>query len=234
MKFFKSQSPTGIDLLRSLKSDNVDLLQNYIKSNYMQFDFNELVLALPKIQKTNFYSILTEEIKLRIVVGDFMSDYKIDYQLLRNITDFQQVDQLIKLYLANNLANHFTLYNKLEQTYVIHFYFQINQMNPKILDQYLSIFENHHQNPQNEKAFKQFLNELDIETFPVFIDVVNLIKQYMEASTFGQIFTPQIVSHIFSQFMLNLSDEEQLLEQLHINDISHIVPASFSKFFNAD
>ncbi len=38
MKFFKSSEPLKIDLDRSLKSDNIEMISNYIKVNYMNFD----------------------------------------------------------------------------------------------------------------------------------------------------------------------------------------------------
>lgn len=71
MRFFEGQDPIKIDLERSMKSENVDLIQNYVKQNYIQFQNSQLVQIIPKIARSQVFERVRGEIKLRIVGSNF-------------------------------------------------------------------------------------------------------------------------------------------------------------------
>ncbi len=52
MKFFSGTDFPKVDFERSLKSQNTELILNFILNNYKDFTFRELILGLSRTNKT--------------------------------------------------------------------------------------------------------------------------------------------------------------------------------------
>ena len=63
--------------------------------NYTNFEFKQLIICLPKVLKSPVFIKVMNEIKLRIILGDFETSAATDYLILKNAFEFSLSDNLL-------------------------------------------------------------------------------------------------------------------------------------------
>jgi len=168
MKFFRGMEPNPIDLERAVKCDNVEMLNNYVKMNYIGFNFNQLVTVLGSLTKIWITSSrIFTEIKLRIVGDKYESNKKIMYLLFSGGKDLILRDVMMKKFISLELDKYFDEYTHSEQAEIVQFMFEADIVKTSRVIQYLSFYKNLvESNTISEYfdglSFQEMINELKV------------------------------------------------------------------------
>lgn len=68
MKFFQGNESLKVDVFRSLRNENQEMILNYIRMNYMNFGINELIIAMVK-SKSEIIKKIFWELKFKVVTN---------------------------------------------------------------------------------------------------------------------------------------------------------------------
>lgn len=104
MKFFGGQEPMKIDLDRSMKSENMDLIHNYIKLNYTKFDDEQLVAVMPKVSRSPLIDKIKAEMRQRILSDSFTLTAEQGSSLIECLEDINYNDRVIVLYALTTVS----------------------------------------------------------------------------------------------------------------------------------
>lgn len=142
MKFFEGQEPMKIDLERSIKSENTELLQNYIKSNYISFENGQLVEIIPKVARSPVFEKIKAEIRLRIIGSNFKLTPSELFDLLLGIEETYLADKLIVLFTLSEISEHFNSFSHCQQAKIISLSLKLNRISAPLALQFLDYFNN--------------------------------------------------------------------------------------------
>lgn len=193
MRFFTASEPLKIDLERSIKTENHEMIVNYVRLNYLSFDFKQLVIALEKRLKPDLSEKLFQEIKLRIAMDAEQKSPEVLVALL---------DYSIKECLDDELLSHFLTTEILQTTFdetlpfvkltlVMHFLFEMNTMEVKTLEDYLVKFSGWKKSGKISSCSLKELNNLVI--------VVENFRKIMEKKDFEQEFDKTFMDTLFKE-----------------------------------
>ena len=205
MRFFAANEPMKIDLERSIKNENRDMIINYVKINYLSFDFQQLVLSLEKHLKIDLSLKLFHEIKLRIAVEAYQTNSSILLSLLNYSGEACRNDPLISRFLAVEFIKNFEEFQFLEQIHVMNFLLKINFLPKKTLADFLKNCKEWKDADGKLSAFSlKYLNEL--------LAVVNELHHVMRSEKFELAFKANFREEIYKEviFVLNKNQENRL------------------------
>ena len=119
MRFFLSADPPKIDLERSIRNENQDTINNYIKMNYQTFDINQLIIIAEKTNKYDMVKKILTEIKIKIVLNKINLNEKMAFSLLYNNWEHIKKDETISNFLFEELYNNFDKLKINEKNYCV-------------------------------------------------------------------------------------------------------------------
>lgn len=68
MKFFQANEGLKVDVFRSLRNENQEMILTYIRMNYMNFGINELIIAMGK-SKSEIFKKIFLELKFKVIIN---------------------------------------------------------------------------------------------------------------------------------------------------------------------
>jgi hypothetical protein len=193
MRFFTASEPLKIDLERSIKNENNDMIMNYVRINYLSFDFQQLVLSLEKRLKPDLSDRLFHEIKLRIANDTEQKTPEILISLLNYSMNNCVNDDLMAHFLACELLNVACDKNlKFEKLLVaMRFFFALNRIEEKTLEAFLMRLEEWKKTDKIKEFSLNDLNNLMI--------VVKELKTIMKKKNFDEIFDRGFLDKLFNE-----------------------------------
>jgi len=193
MRFFKGMEPNPIDLERAVKNDNVDLLNNYVKMNYIGFDFFQLVVvmgSLTKIHSTS--SRVFTEIKVRVTAGKYDSNKKIMFQLLTGAREYILQDDMMKKFTILEVDKYFDQYTHKEQSEIILFMFEADSVKSSRILQYLS----HYEPIVQEGKISEYFESLSPEEVSLELKVFDTLAKNLVPEGFEKLVNRQLLDSL--------------------------------------
>ena len=191
MKFFLGNEPMKIDLERSIKNENREMIINYIKINYITFDFSQLVLSLEKKLTHDLNNKLLHEIKLRISMESFQTNPQINYVLLSYSPEYCCGDPLISKFLAVEFIRDFNGYLFNEKIYILNFLIEINMIPKQIIENFLEEVIKWRVQPG--------LKEFSIKQLNKFIANIGQLEVVIEKEIFKNVFPQVFLDELFKE-----------------------------------
>ena len=206
MRFFKAIEPVAIDLERAVKNENVDMLNNYVKMNYLGFTFTQLITVLGSLNRIPITaSRLYTEIKMRIVSDKYETNKKIILQLLIGGREAILNDDMMKRFVLNEIDNYFAEYNHDEKTEILDFMFRANLLKTSHILNYLSFYDK----MIKENTVDDYVKSLSFPNLLRQVNIVEFFHTYFTEESFAKHVDKQItnslanrVNRIFLSLML--------------------------------
>lgn len=231
MKFFTQTEPAKIDLERSIKSENLELITNYVRLNYFSFDFTQLVLALEKNLRADLNQKLFNEIKLRIAIEEPMVKPEILLSFLKYSPSVCRNDPLVSRFLCLEMMKAFPQFKFKEKVQIISFLFSMNCLDEACVNEFLDSFQ---QWKKNEGIF----NDFDLKSLNELLSSLNTLYHLMKPDIFSDCFTEVFINLLFQEviqrlnqaFPVELQEENQGFKPEVLSDL---LQPRCSDFFNA-
>lgn len=198
MKFFTQTEPAKIDLERSIKSENLEIIKNYVRVNYFTFDFAQLVLALEKNLRGDINIKLFNEIKHRIAVEELVVNPEILLSFLKYSPSICRNDPLVSRFLCVEMMKAFPQFKFKEKVQIISFLFSMNYLNEACVNEFLDSFQ---QWKKNDNIFTDF----DLKSLNELLSSLNTLYQLMKPEIFSDCFTEAFLNHLFQEVIESLS-----------------------------
>ena len=193
MRFFTASEPLKIDLERSIKTENHEMIVNYVRLNYLSFDFKQLVIALEKRLRPDLNERLFQEIKLRIAMDAEQKSPEVLVALLDYSVKECIDDDLLSNFLTTEILQ--TTFDEtlpfVKLTLFMRFLFAINIMEVKKLEDYLVKFSEWKKSGKLAACSLKDLNNLVI--------VVEDFRKIMEKKDFEQEFDKSFMDALFKE-----------------------------------
>lgn len=108
-----------VNLERSLKNENSELLNQHVRSNFGKFTFSQLVLSLDKIQRNDIASMLRSQVFRKVIREDIEALALTKEALLtmiatRRLSEDRDFLEHIVLYYADQHFDKMTLAEKIK------------------------------------------------------------------------------------------------------------------------
>ena len=195
MRFFSVSEMIKVDIERAMKSENIDLLNNYVKNNYMTFEYEQLVTVFEKLSIASSAPRLLQEIKLRILANKHKENPKIIFMLFRSLRSLKEMeDRFNKTYILVGLSKYFKDYSHSHQAEILNFMIDDNSTKLELLEIFLQFYENKFQN------FEDIVNFYESFEDPTFIEYMNLYRKLdciMKPEAFNKIFSRELLDFLF-------------------------------------
>ena len=198
MKFFSTSDMMKVDIERAIKSENIDLLNNYVKNNYMTFEYEQLVMVLEKLLIASSAPRLIQEIKLRILQNKHKENPKILLLLLRCFKETQ--DKFNKKYILVALCKHFENFSHSDQTEVLNFMIDNNYIKLDLLESYLKFYENKFQSLQE---FVNFYEGLEDQILIQYMNLYRKLYRIMKPEEFNNIFSRKLLDFLYTRVLIH-------------------------------
>ncbi|KAL4472010.1 hypothetical protein ABPG72_018512 [Tetrahymena utriculariae] len=235
MKFFEGQEPIKIDLERSMKSDNIDLIQNYIKNNYLQFEDNQLVQVIPKVSRSAIIDRIKNEIRVRIIQNNFNLDVSQNFSLLEFMEEISQADRLLVLYTLTKCSESFKEYNHFQHYKIIQLAIKFNRLSIPLTLQFLDYFnENRELFAQPDQVKSLYLEKLDFVQFTQYILVLSNLKRLLVPEEFNSRITDETIRIISEIYIEKLSTFENNCENYYFIHLDKIFNPDVLKILPQD
>jgi len=228
MRFFKGMEPNPIDLERAVKNDNVDLLNNYVKMNYIGFDFAQLVTVMGSLSKIMTTSTrLFTEIKARIALDKYEANKKVMMQFLTGAKDFIVEDEMMRKFTILELEKVFDQCTHKEQSEIILFMFEIDFIKTERVIQYLSKFEE----LVEEGKIEDYINNLTPEELLVQVKVFDALNKNIAPQSFNKLVNRQILDFLANKVISAVSFIDPSLGTMPKFVLEFSLPSSVPSFF---
>lgn len=190
MRFFIPGPPIKFDLERSMKNEATELIINYVRHNYISFEFPELMLALERKLPNTVGSRLFNEIKFRIS----SKNYNTTPSLLLSFLNFSPMicknDAFISKFLCVEFMKVFSMYNFKEKIHVLSFVLSVNYMPENMIREFLLSFV-------EWKESKMRLDDFEMSLINKFLFVLNNLYYIMEPEKFKMCFSEEFLAYLF-------------------------------------
>ncbi len=194
MRFFQSNEPMKIDIERSIKNENREMIINYVRINYLSFDFTQLVLSLEKRLKIELNLKLFHEIKLRIAVEAYQINPQILLSLLNYSVEACKNDPLISRFLAVGFIRNFSEFSFIQQIHVMNFLLKINILPEKTLGNFLKNW--------TEWRIEGKLKDFSLKDLNELLAVVNELYQLLKSEKFEVFFNGNFKEEICKEVLI--------------------------------
>ena len=195
MRFFKPSEPMKVDIERAVKCDNQELLHNYVRANYLTFDFAQLVMVLDPLKYTLTAPSLVSEIKLRILAGKQVSKPNLIITLFKGAKEFAVKDKFLKRFIILELDKYFTQYNHDQQTEVLIFMFQMNLIKTENILHYMSFYGE----LRTEEQINQYVESLSLENSFNQIHLFKLLWDTLQPESFEKLVSRPILDALINK-----------------------------------
>lgn len=230
MRFFQSSNQIKIDLNRSIKTENLDLITNYIRISYVSFDFGQLVLSLEKNFRQDINSKLLEEIKLRIVLdtAEFSSENLLS--LLNFSLSMCLKDVILSRFLTIEFIKVFFTFKTLnEKTQVIQFLLLVNRLPSEILEEFYKELE-----PFQTAVNEDLWSEFSLKSVNLLVGVVDILYRVLDKGEFQRRFNGFFLERLYEELIENLDGliegDEGLTQPPYLNNVLQIACPNFFTF----
>lgn len=203
MRFFRPAEPMKIDLERAIKCENLDLLGNYVKSNFQSFDFSQLAIVLEPLRTTTIIGQLMQEVTLRILSGKAESSPALTMQLLRGGREIMLKDHLLKKYMLLELDTHFDSFSHDEKIEALNFMFTCNEIQAKKL---YSLFD-HFRAFNTAEKIKEYFDKLPRDQCFLILTLMKHLYDSLQSDSFYTHIDRKIVDGLIKRVLfLNSSN----------------------------
>lgn len=199
MRFFRGIEPNPIDLERAVKNDNVELLNNYVKMNYLGFNFTQLSVVLGSLNKSYPISIrVFNEAKMRVLADKYESNKKVIFKLFSGGKDHLLKDEMMKRFILTEIDKYFDQYNHIEQAEIVHFMFEVSQIKTERLLQYLSFYKEILEEGKTDEYFKG----LSMQKLLVELNVFQAFYEHLTPESFNKLIDKRLLDSLTNRVQI--------------------------------